>query len=90
MCMSSSTGFSYSLPEEFLLLCMLHNVGATASEKSLTIEEICKWTLMETSALRLHLQKLTELGYVQLIKAEGVDKYHVTPSGITKVLTLYS
>ena len=45
---------------------------------------------MEISTLSSYLQKLTELGYVQFIKAEGVDKYHVTINGIRKVLSIYS
>lgn len=92
MCSNSSTGFSRgpALPEEIHLLCTLHNIGATASEKSLTLQQISEWTRMEISALRSYLQKLTELGYVQFIKAEGVDKYHVTINGIRKVLSLYS
>ena len=92
MCSNPSTGSSRgpALPEEFRLLCMLHNIGATASERSLTLQQILEWTMMEASALRSCLQKLTELGYVQFIKVEGVDKYHVTISGIRKVLSIYS
>ncbi len=92
MCSNPSTGFSRgpTLPEEFRLLCMLHNIGATASERSLTLQQILEWTMMEASALRSCLQKLIELGYVQFIKVEGVDKYHVTISGIRKVLSIYS
>jgi DNA-binding IclR family transcriptional regulator len=92
MCSNPSTGFSRgpALPEEFRLLCMLHNIGATTSERSLTLEQISEWTRMETSALRPCLQKLSELGYVQFIRAEGVDKYHVTLNGIRKVLSIYS
>ena len=69
---------------------MLHNIGATASEKSLSIEEISGWTMIEASAIRFHLQRLIELGYVQFIQFEGTEKYHLTPNGIRKVLTLYS
>lgn len=81
---------SQEVPEEFRLLCMLHNIGATKLEKSLSIQEICEWTAMETSSVEFHLQKLVELGYVQPIEAEGTGKYHLTPDGIRKVLTLYS
>jgi len=69
---------------------MLHNIGATASERSLNIHQISEWTKMETPALQLHLQKLMELGYVQFIQAEGIDKYHLTIDGIRKVLSIYS
>jgi len=81
---------SQEVPEEFRLLCMLHNIGATKMERSLSVQEICAWTAMETSFVELHLQKLVELGYVQPIQAEGAGKYHLTPNGIRKVLTLYS
>ncbi|NIR87191.1 MarR family transcriptional regulator [Candidatus Bathyarchaeota archaeon] len=81
---------SQEVPEEFRLLCMLHNIGATKLENSLSIQEICKWTAMETSSVELHLQKLVELGYVQTTEAEGAGRYHLTPNGIRKVLTLYS
>jgi DNA-binding IclR family transcriptional regulator len=81
---------SQEVPEEFRLLCMLHNIGATKWEKSLSIQEISQWTAMETSSIEFHLQKLVELGDVQPIEGEGVGKYHLTPDGIRKVLTLYS
>ncbi|NIU39614.1 hypothetical protein GWN65_06515, partial [Candidatus Bathyarchaeota archaeon] len=50
-----------ALPEEFRLLCMLHNIGATSMEKSMSIEEIVRWTELNTEMLRNHLQKLGEL-----------------------------
>lgn len=90
--MSSSFDPSYNstMPEEFRLLCMLHNIGATTSEKSLPIEKISEWTRMENSAVQLQLQKLVELDFVQRIEVEGVNKYHITLNGIRKVLSTYS
>lgn len=90
--MNSSFDPSYNstMPEEFRLLCMLHNIGATTSEKSLPIEKISEWTRMEISAIQLQLQKLIGLDFVQRIEAEGVNKYHVTLNGIRKVLSTYS
>lgn len=79
-----------ALPEEFRLLCMLHNIGATTMEKSMTIEEIVQWTELKAEMLRNHLQKLRELGYVEFVEIGGTEKYHLTPVGITKVMTLYS
>jgi len=78
------------LPEEFRFLCMLHNVGAIKAERALEVEEIAKWTNKETSTIQEHLRKLEELGYVQSVERDGVDKYHVSVMGIRKVLTLYS
>ena len=78
------------LPEEFRFLCQLHNVGAINAEHSLAVEEIAKWTNKETSIIQQYLQKLTELGYVQSIKNNEINKYHVSVMGIRKVLTLYS
>jgi predicted ArsR family transcriptional regulator len=87
-----SSGFSSNpeMPDEMHLLCMLHNIGATESGKSLTIQQISEWTRMDTPALQFHLQKLSELGYVQFVQAEGIDKYHLTLDGIRKVLSIYS
>jgi predicted transcriptional regulator len=82
--------FSRSLPEEFQFLCMLHNVGATMPERSMTIEEIARWTGFDMEKIKAHLQRLMEMGYVQALKVENADKYHVTFNGIRKVLTLYS
>jgi len=88
--MSSSSSPESSLPEEFRFLCMLHNIGATTSEHSLSIEEIAKWTSMEISVIRVHLKRLMEVGYVESTKANEMDKYYLTHSGIRKVLSLYS
>jgi DNA-binding MarR family transcriptional regulator len=82
--------YSPNLPEEFRFLCMLHNIGAISAEKSLTMDEIAKWTTMEPKTVQEHLRKLGELGYVKTVKADGTDKYHVSVDGIRKVLTLYS
>lgn len=79
-----------AIPEEFRLLCMLHNIGATTMEKSMSIEEVAQWTELNTDVLRDSLQKLRELGYVEFVEISGTEKYHVTPIGITKVMTLYS
>jgi len=88
------SGFSLnsdsSLPEEFRFLCMLHNIGATTQEHSLTIEEIAKWTSMEISVIRVHLRRLMEMGYVESTRINETDKYNLTHSGIRKVLSLYS
>jgi DNA-binding IclR family transcriptional regulator len=78
------------IPDKMRLLCMLHNIGATESGKSLTIQQISEWTRMDTPTLHFHLQKLSELGYVQFVQAEGIDKYHLTLDGIRKVLSIYS
>ena len=88
--MSSSSSPESSLPEEFRFLCMLHNIGATTSEHSLSIEEIAKWTSMEISVIRVHLKRLMEMGYVESTRANEMDKYYLTHSGIRKVLSLYS
>jgi len=69
---------------------MLHNIGATTQEHSLTIEEIAKWTSMEISVIRVHLRRLMEMGYVESTRINETDKYNLTHSGIRKVLSLYS
>jgi DNA-binding IclR family transcriptional regulator len=87
-----SSGYSSGpeIPDEMRLLCMLHNIGATESGRSLTIQQISEWTRMDLPTLQFHLQKLSELGYVQFVQAEGIDKYHLTLDGIRKVLSIYS
>lgn len=90
MSTSFDPSFNSTMPEEFRLLCMLHNIGATTSEKSLPIKKISEWTRMEISAVQLQLQKLVELDFVQRIEVEGVNKYHITLNGIRKVLSTYS
>ena len=87
---SFDTSYDRTMPEEFQLLCMLHNIGATTSEKSLPIDRISEWTRMETSVVQLQLQKLVELDFVHCTKTEGIDKYHITLNGIRKVLSTYS
>lgn len=79
-----------SLTEEFRFLCMLHNIGATTPERSLSVREISEWITTEDSAIRTHLQRLVEVGYVEVTEVGGIKKYHVTHSGIRKVLSLYS
>jgi len=90
--MHADTGSPASpqLSDELRLLRMLHNVGATAQEKSLSVEEICRWTEMDSSTVQLHLTKLVEMKYVQPMKADEMDKYHVTLDGMRKVLSMYS
>ena len=87
---SFDTSYDSTMPEEFQLLCMLHNIGATIPEKSLSLPEIRDWTTMEISAVQPQLQNLMGLGYVESTQTEGVDKYHVTLDGIRKVLSMYS
>jgi len=78
------------LPDEMRLLVMLHNIGATESGKSLTAQQISEWTKMDNPTLQFHLQKLIELGYIESLHAEGIDKYNLTLDGIRKVLSMYS
>ena len=87
---SESFGFGRVLSEEFQFLCMLHNIGATMPERSMTVEEIAKWVGADVEKIKAHLQHLIEMGYVQTLRVENSDKYHVTFNGIRKVLTLYS
>jgi DNA-binding IclR family transcriptional regulator len=88
----SSSSFSYGpvVPEDLRLLCMLHNIGATTPERSLTVKEISEWTTVEASTVQSYLQKFVEEGYVNYIRVGEVDKYHLTLNGIRKVLSIYS
>jgi DNA-binding IclR family transcriptional regulator len=87
-----ASGFSYTpaIPEDLRLLCMLHNIGASVPEKSLTVQEISEWTTVETAVAQSYLQKFVEQGYVNHIRVGEIDKYHLTLNGIRKVLSIYS
>ncbi len=78
------------MPDEIYFLCLLHNIGATSSEKSLSIDEITQWTVMEPQRVRENLEKLINTEYIQKTFKEGSEKYHVTINGIRKVLSMYS
>jgi DNA-binding IclR family transcriptional regulator len=78
------------VPEEFKVLSMMNNIGAISPERSLSPDELSQWTEIDASTVKAHLQKLREGGYVELVDISGTQKYHLTRSGIMKVLTLYS
>lgn len=78
------------MPDEFYFLCMLHNIGAISSERALTLEDIMRWTSMESDKVRSNIQKLIETKYVQVNSTGGVERYHLTADGIRKVLSMYS
>jgi len=79
-----------ALSEEFRVLSVMHNIGATTPERSMTVDELTQRIDMNASAIRACIQKLRELGYVEPVKMRDIEKYHLTQIGIIKVLTLYS
>lgn len=78
------------IPDEFRILSMMHNIGAITPERSLTADELSKWTGIDPGTVKAQMQKLREGGYVEFVQISGIEKYHVTRIGIMKVLTLYS
>ena len=88
--LSDDSSVPFEGTEVFRLLRMLHNIGATKPEKSLSVNEISEWTGTELSKIETELQKLGEQGFVELMEAGGINKYHVTLSGMRKVLSMYS
>lgn len=78
------------MPDKIYFPSMLHNIGATNSDRSLTLEEISRWTAMELEKVRSDLHKLIETNYVKAISSNRVERYHVTVDGIRKVLSMYS
>ena len=80
----------HPFPEELYLLCMLHNIGATTSDRSLTLEEISRRVAMEPQKVMENLEKLIKNNYVNLNRSDDVKKYHVTIEGIVKVMSMYS
>jgi len=79
-----------SMPDELYFLCMLHNLGATTPERSLSLEEISRWTVIEAAKAEQNLRKLIEDNYVQSNSISGIQKYFITVNGIRKVLSMYS
>ena len=78
------------MPDDLYFLCMLHNIGATSTEKSLTVEEISRWTALEPEKVRAILHGLVATHYVQVLTNGGVERYSITVDGIRKVLSMYS
>jgi len=78
------------MSDEIYFLCLLHNIGAISSEKSMSIEEISQWTVMEPQKVRENLDKLISTQYIQKTYRDGLERYHVTINGIRKVLSMYS
>ncbi|MBS7634762.1 hypothetical protein KEJ34_04610 [Candidatus Bathyarchaeota archaeon] len=83
-------GEPISVPEEIYFLCMLHNIGATSPERSLTFEEIARWTMLEPSKVEQNLKTLMDGNYVAISMDSGTKKYFITVDGIRKVLSMYS
>ncbi|MEM1581816.1 MAG: winged helix DNA-binding protein [Candidatus Bathyarchaeia archaeon] len=79
-----------SMPDDFYVLCILHNVGATEPERALTLEEIARWAAMEPSKTEENLSKLIENRYVEVKEILGTKKYFITVDGMRKVLSMYS
>ncbi len=78
------------ISDEVYFLCMLHNIGMTAPEKSLTIEEMSRLTAIEPSKVEENLNKLLKAKYVDVKTIYGTKKYFITVDGIRKVLSMYS
>jgi len=69
---------------------MLHNVGAISSDRSLTVEEIKNWTVMEPEKVKTNIQKLIETNCIQVYSSGEVKRFYLTVDGIRKVLSMYS
>lgn len=88
--MSVDSDEHVSVPEEIYFLCMLHNIGATSPERSLTFKEIVCWTMLEPSKVEQNLKTLIDGNYVAISVDSGTKKYFITADGIRKVLSMYS
>mgnify|MGYP000061754361 CR=1 FL=1 len=80
----------YDLPDDVSFLSLLHNIGATSPNRSLTAEEISLWAVMDYEKVMEKLSKLAEGKYVKVHISDGIKKYYVTVDGIRKVLSIYS
>jgi hypothetical protein len=78
------------MAEEIGLLCLLHNIGATRVHRSLTTQEIANLALVNLQQAAFNLEKLVEADYLQDTIIDGTQRYHLTPNGIRKVLSMYS
>lgn len=76
----------YPVPDEIHFLCLLHNIGATSCDRSLSLEQISRWAAMDAENVRENLEKLIRNSYVSVTGG----KYYVTIEGIRKVLSMYS
>ena len=81
---------SWGLPEDFMLLCMLSNLGVTSREKALSREEISERTSIEEDSVNRLISKLLDEGLVEPVKVESEEKFYVTTDGVRRVLSLYS
>lgn len=81
---------SWGLPEDFMLLCMLSNLGVTSREKALSREEICERVEMEADSVNRLISKLLNEGLVESIRVEDEERFYVTTGGVIRVLSLYS
>lgn len=77
-------------PEDIRFLTLLHNIGATCPERSLSIEEISRWAAIDPGKVKEKLSKLAKDRYVDVSISGGVARYYVTVEGIRKVLSTYS
>jgi len=80
----------YNLPEDVSFLSLLHNIGATSPNRSLTVEEISRWAAMDYEKVMEKLSKLADEKYVKVHISDGIENYYVTVNGIRKVLSIYS
>ena len=77
-------------PEDIRFLTLLHNIGATCPERSLSIEEISRGAAIDSQKVKEKLSKLANDRYVDILISGGVERYYVTVEGIRKVLSTYS
>ncbi|RLI10935.1 hypothetical protein DRO35_05855 [Candidatus Bathyarchaeota archaeon] len=78
------------LPDDIRFLMLLHNIGAISPERSLSIEEISRWTSTKHERVREKLLELTGKRYIDVLFSGDQEKYYVTVDGIRKVLSTYS
>ena len=69
---------------------MLHNIGATSTDRSMTVDEISRWTALEPQKIIETLNSLIATHYVEVERKDEVEKYNITIDGIRKVLSMYS
>jgi len=79
-----------SVPDNLRFLRILHNIGATSPDKSLTLEEISRWILIDPQKVRENLEELIKNDYVKVNRDGDTEKFHVTARGIVKVMSMYS
>lgn len=83
---------SFRKPEdpEFRLLCVLNNLNSITVDRALTAEEIALHYGGAVEEVEALLRNLEKAGLVCTTREKMVKRYYLSPSGVLRVLSMYS